>query len=151
MKASGKVCILRGIPGSGKSTLARRLRSEHSGVILSADDYFTGADGSYHFDPRRLGEAHGECFRRFLDWLEHAPHDHIVVDNTNIAAWECAPYVLGAEAHGRDVRVITLRCAAEVAAARNVHGVPEYIVRQMAHRLQTESLPAFWKQEEAVP
>lgn len=131
--------------------MAKRLKPPQSGVILSADDYFTNAAGVYRFEPRRLAEAHGECFRRFLDWMENAPRDDIIVDNTNIAAWECAPYVLGAAAHRREVKVITIHCAVDVAAARNVHGVPEAVIRQMAHRLQSERLPPFWKLEDVRP
>lgn len=45
--------IIRGLPGSGKSTLARQLAQ----AVFSEDDYWTAADGSYHFDPATRKEA----------------------------------------------------------------------------------------------
>ncbi|XP_060753725.1 NEDD4-binding protein 2-like 2 isoform X3 [Neoarius graeffei] len=84
--------LMRGVPGSGKSTLARQISSSGpSGLVLSTDDYFYQKDG-YHFEPTLLSAAH--------DWNQNrakkAMLDRctpVVIDNTNVQAWEMKPYV----------------------------------------------------------
>ncbi|MCJ8740362.1 hypothetical protein PDJAM_G00058070 [Pangasius djambal] len=84
--------LMRGVPGSGKSTLARQISaSGPSGLILSTDDYFYQKDG-YHFEPTLLGAAH--------DWNQNRAkkamlngHTPVIIDNTNVQAWEMKPYV----------------------------------------------------------
>ncbi|XP_058489790.1 NEDD4-binding protein 2-like 2 [Solea solea] len=84
--------LMRGLPGSGKSTLARELLSTGPcGLILSTDDYFDLEDG-YRYDPGLLGAAHEWNQSRAKD----AMNDHrspVIIDNTNIQAWEMKPYV----------------------------------------------------------
>ena len=59
--------VLRGLQGSGKSTLARFLASVmEDAVVVSADQFFEGKDGTYAFDADKLQEAHAACFR----WVE---------------------------------------------------------------------------------
>lgn len=82
--------IMRGVPGSGKSSLARKLQG--NGVVLSTDDYFTNNYGDYYFDPRTLPEAHSWNQRR-ADREMKASTNPIVIDNTNLEAWEMQPYV----------------------------------------------------------
>lgn len=140
------VIILRGIPGSGKSTLARGLA--HDGVVVvSADDYFVGSDGSYKFDPKKLPAAHGDCLRRFVTHLD-ANHRGVVVDNTNTTAVEVAPYAALALAYGRDLRIITVVCDPVIAAARNIHGVSLDAVKAMHNRLMCAEFPPWWPHEE---
>ncbi len=67
-----------------------------------------------------------------------------VIDNTSISAWEIAPYILAASAFGLDHEIVTIACNPDVAAARNIHGVPAQVVWDMHRRLLTESLPPFW-------
>ncbi|KAF5899601.1 NEDD4-binding protein 2-like 2, partial [Clarias magur] len=84
--------MMRGLPGSGKSTLARQVSSSGpSGLVLSTDDYFYQMDG-YRFDPTLLGAAH--------DWNQNRAkkamldrRTPVVIDNTNLRAWEMKPYV----------------------------------------------------------
>ncbi|TRY87582.1 hypothetical protein DNTS_005975 [Danionella cerebrum] len=67
--------LLRGVPGSGKSTLGRELLSTGSnGVILSTDDYFV--------------EKNGYPEQAMLDGCSP-----VIIDNTNVKAWEMKPYV----------------------------------------------------------
>lgn len=92
IKSGERILILmRGCSGSGKSTLARRLK--HSGVLLSTDDYFIDVKrNTYNFDVRCLSEAHQwnqNRARRSME-LKRSP---VIIDNTNIEAWEMKPYV----------------------------------------------------------
>lgn len=152
-----KVEIMRGLPGSGKTTWIKKLVEQglppalvgQGGyVCVSADDYFM-KDGEYKFDPARIGHAHAVCFRNFLDIITLAnlsPElNYVVVDNTNISAFEIAPYVQAANAFGIESEIITVWCEPMKAAARNVHQVPATVVLQMYQRLIREELPPFWK------
>lgn len=143
----GKVLVLRGLPGSGKSTFVEKLpKYSHHYTVVSADHFFTRT-GSYVFDPKKLGEAHAECFRYALKVLQGPEcYNVLVVDNTNISSWEPSPYVQAAAAFGVECEIVTLWCDPVVAAQRNVHKVPLPVILRMYNRLLNEELPAHWKQ-----
>ena len=138
-----KVVILSGIPGSGKSTLAKELAGA---VVCSADDWFCRS-GEYQFDVNELGNAHGACLRRFMTALSEG-FENIVVDNTNTTAEEVIPYYAIAASYGCDIELVTVTCDPSIAAARNLHGVPERGVFSMAQRLADRKLPDFWQYNE---
>jgi len=140
---SGKVKILRGVAGSGKSTYAYANYS--NALVVSADHYFV-ENGLYTFDVAKLGDAHSTCFRNYIEALQDEV-SLVLVDNTNTTAWECSPYVQGGAAFGYDVEIITLECDPDVAARRNVHGVPRKSVLDMHRRLTRNRLPPFWNQK----
>jgi predicted kinase len=140
-----KVRILRGISGSGKSTYTRA--NYPNAFVVSADHYFI-KDGIYTFDVAQLGTAHSTCFRKYIEALQDEL-PLVVVDNTNTTAWECSPYVQGAAAFGYESEIITLDCEPDVAAKRNVHGVPRKNVLDMYRRLIKNKLPPFWNQRMA--
>lgn len=134
-----EVIIISAFSGAGKSTFASHYVNEHcsESFIVSADDtqrenahalgldYDNGGEG---FDPALLAMAHPTCYLRFLRaTAEKLPL--ILVDNTNLSKWEISPYVLGAEAHGYNVRIIRLVCDPDVAFARQRHGVPYAVIR----------------------
>jgi tRNA uridine 5-carbamoylmethylation protein Kti12 len=123
------VLILRGLPGAGKSWYATEMAATlgtRGGpakvVVCSADDYFM-VDGVYRFNSSKLEDAHGACFRRVIEALT-SDADLVVVDNTNLRLVEIAPYVLAAQAYGARCTIRTIRCEPNLAAIRNIHGVP---------------------------
>jgi predicted kinase len=151
-----KVTILRGLPGSGKSTLAREIKAvEPYAVVVSANDYFL-VDGEYRFDASKLPDAHNDCLRKYLVALEMCRRQltiggrmevtTLLVDNTNLSAWEIAPYYRLAEVFGFEVSILTVHCSWEVAKARRIHPVPEQTFLGMCTRLLAETLPPWWKQ-----
>jgi predicted kinase len=73
----------------------------------------------------------------------------IVVDNTNTTVAEMAPYMAVAAAYGHDTKVVTIDCDPEVAAARNVHGVPVQTVKAQHDRIvkETKNMPPWWSHE----
>jgi predicted kinase len=139
--SEGKVFILVGVSGSGKSTVAREL----GGVSVSADHYFTDADGNYNFDPSKLSDAHAACLRQFLAHVQMR-RAQVVVDNTNTTVAEIAPYAAIALAYGFELEILFVPCDPEVAHARNTHGVPLAGVQAQAKRIYSlrDSLPPWW-------
>ncbi|XP_075956177.1 uncharacterized protein n4bp2l2 [Anarhichas minor] len=129
--------LMRGLPGSGKSTLAReRLFAGPNGLILSTDDYFAYRDG-YRYDPGLLGAAHEWNQNRAKDAM-HDGRSPIIVDNTNVQAWEMKPYVQMALERGYKVDF----CEPDTSwkfdlyelEKRNKHGVPQEKIARMRDR-----------------
>lgn len=153
-----QVIILSGISGSGKSTLAIELSVElglSNTLVVSADNFFRTSKG-YKFDPSRLSEAHQDCFRRYLTALgwtggRSIPTDRyatVIVDNTNLNAYEISPYALAAEASGYKVSIIRVHCDPDEAFERNIHGVPlEVANRQFTAFAKRDVLP-WWNVQE---
>ncbi len=149
-----KVTILSGVPGSGKSTMA--ISQPDPRVICSADDAFWVEEESgpvWRWNPDLIGEAHARCMRKFVRMvcatdfgaLVPFPYD-IIVDNTNTSVAEIAPYASLALSYGFTLEIVTIICDPMVAAARNVHGVPEERVVSMATALLSRQLPPWWPQ-----
>jgi AAA domain len=143
------VILLSGISGVGKSHCAELLLNQSQGLKVSADHYFL-THGEYRFDPYKLGEAHAQCFRQFIEFCQKSDLSQIIVDNTNLTAWELAPYVLAAEAYGWDSEIITLVCKQEadleLCALRNIHQVSLQSLRRQQEKLLRRELPSHWKQ-----
>ncbi|CAB1422209.1 unnamed protein product [Pleuronectes platessa] len=131
--------LLRGLPGSGKSTLARELLSTGpSGVILGTDDYFAHED-DYCYEPFLLGEAHEWNQKRAQDAMNDR-RSPIIIDNTNIQAWEMKPYVKMALERGYQVDF----CEPDTSwkldpyelQRRNKHGVSQEKIARMLDRFK---------------
>jgi predicted kinase len=122
--------IIRGAPGSGKTTLGLHLKA--GGLVrhvIAADDYMTGPDGEYLFQPERLKECHDRCKMDAAAMLKSG--ESVAVCNTCIRIWEMQPYVNMASMIGAVLYVI--RCEGRF---QNVHGVPESKVRDMRDRFE---------------
>lgn len=140
-----KVLIFRGLPGAGKTYYQKKYFPDAE--VVGADHYFM-VDGEYRFDSSRIEEAHHHCFLTFLNCVKKKP-ELIIVDNTNMSAWEMAPYVLAGRAFGADVEIWNFYIHVEKALERNIHGVPEHTVRSMAKRMSKHDMPPFWPQRSA--
>ncbi len=139
---------MRGVQGSGKSTYASMLHecATEDGMIpctVSADHFFMGPQG-YRFDVKKLGDAHKDCMRRYLQALNEGMSP-VIVDNTNINVEDVAPYVAVGEAMGYEVVITQVNTPPDIAAKRNVHGVGEKQVRDAHDRLQRVRLPNRYK------
>ncbi|NXX92200.1 N4BP2 protein, partial [Centropus bengalensis] len=135
MHLTGQVLVLlRGVPGSGKTYLARALLEDNpGGIVLSTDDYFY-KHGQYHYDPDCLGEAHDWNRKRAKEAFEMRITP-IIIDNTNIQAWEMKPYVT----------LIILFCHSTMQICnvslflnhrRNIHGVSKEKIKRMLERYE---------------
>ncbi|XP_053108004.1 NEDD4-binding protein 2 isoform X2 [Hemicordylus capensis] len=132
--------LLRGVPGSGKSYLARALLEDNpSGVILSTDDYFYQKNGQYEFDAYCLGEAHEWNWKRAKEAFEKRITP-IIIDNTNIQAWEMKPYVALSQQHKYKVIFrepdTWWKFKPKELERRNVHGVSKEKIKRMLERYE---------------
>ncbi|XP_051881471.1 NEDD4-binding protein 2-like 1 isoform X2 [Pristis pectinata] len=140
LRKGKRLYLLRGLPGSGKSTLARNLKHQFRGaVILSTDDYFIRQDGSYLFEKYLLDEAHEWNHERAKSAMRQGKSP-IIIDNTNIQAWEMKPYVVMAQENGYDVKFrepdtpwkFDIRKLTRI----NIHGVPRETIERMKERYE---------------
>jgi predicted kinase len=147
------VIAMRAIPGSGKSTFAKQIsqKAEQEGkkvLMLSADKYFYDlGGGTYKFDFRLLPQAHGSCFKQFIEALQEGVYDIVIIDNTNLRSMELSPYKLGADAYGYGFVIKEVLADREEAFKRNQHGVSEFGHRNMHNVMVNESLPPWWGKE----
>lgn len=127
--------IMRGVPGSGKSYLAHQLKG--NGVALSADDYFINYQGQYVFDRNLLGVAHEWNQKRANEELQKGTNP-VIIDNTNLEAWEIQPYVMMALRHNYSVELIEpdtpWREDVRVLSQKNIHRVPREKIREMLEK-----------------
>lgn len=140
------IIVMSGLPGSGKSTAVKQLLAEHlrrpftQADVVSADDFFTGEDGTYDFVLEARGTAHKLCFDRFRELcVRFRPQDLIVVDNTSLTNKERANYIEEAALHGHSAKLVIVRCPVDVCCARrdpanpdNKHPIPAETIHEMA-------------------
>ena len=133
-----ELVLVRGASGAGKSTYTKKHLP--GAVVCSADHYFERS-GSYKFDRKKLGAAHGYCKGKAETYMKKGT-PLVVVDNTNTQLREMKPYVKLARKYGYTVRFVRLETPVAVSAARNTHGGPEEAVRRMAARMA--EVPEDW-------
>lgn len=119
--------ILRGVSGSGKSTLGAMIAPH----VISADDYFM-KDGKYHFNPKKLGEAHAMCQDRVKIRMEHGDGP-IAVCNTFTQEWEMKPYEDLADEHGHAVFYLVVE---NRHGNSDVHNVPDEVKQKQERNLR---------------
>ena len=131
MKNDCRFIIMRGLPGAGKDTYLKDLSKDEDFVVCSADDFFM-ENGSYNFDPRKLGEAHEYCKKKCFGAAKLGKS--IAISNTNVKHWEYEFYIMLGEHFGYEVEIHSVfdgGCTDEQLAARNLHGVPVESIARM--------------------
>ena len=121
--------LFRGLPGAGKSTLASALCD----ICLSADDFFTDAEGAYRYDKSRIAEAHSDCLARTVLAMKSGVAK-IGVANTFTQAWEMSPYFKAADANGYRIHAVIVETRGHY--RQNVHGTPRDVIDRMESRFQ---------------
>ncbi|XP_035239793.1 NEDD4-binding protein 2-like 2 [Anguilla anguilla] len=130
--------LMRGLPGSGKSTLAKKLLSSGpNGLVLSTDDYFV--DNGYAYNASLIGDAHDWNQNRAREAMDDG-RSPVIIDNTNIQAWEMKPYVKMAieRRYTIDFREpdTSWKFDPFELEKRNKHGVPSNKIAQMRDRFE---------------
>jgi uridine kinase len=131
----GDLILLRGLPGSGKTTLAEVILQSNQGVrpdVISADNYFIDDKGNYNFDPTKIKEAHNNCQQICADRMR-LEFSKVVVANTFTEEWEMKPYFEMAERYNYRIHTIIVENRHD---SKNIHGVPDEKLQQMANRFQ---------------
>lgn len=142
---------MSGMPGSGKSHYAKTLSQNNlPSIVVSADHYFEDKPGGYkkNFNRNDLSKAHGGCLRLFLVSLENGENlgiNYLIVDNTNLSAWEAAPYVCLAAAYGYECEIVRVNTPYETCLKRQTHNVPTKVMKSMKWRWDKPNFPPFWK------
>ncbi|NWR60110.1 N42L1 protein, partial [Bucorvus abyssinicus] len=134
-----RLVLLRGLPGAGKSTLARQLKRDYpSAVVLSTDDFFI-ENGVYMFEPDFLEDAHKWNQKRAHKAMKNGKSP-VIIDNTNIHAWEMKPYVMMAREHRYEVIFqepdTPWKFSVRELARRNIHHVPRQKIQQMKEQYE---------------
>ncbi|MXQ84781.1 hypothetical protein E5288_WYG016722 [Bos mutus] len=108
-------------------------------LIFSTDDFFFREDGAYEFNPDFLEEAHEWNQKRARKAMRNGISP-IIIDNTNLHAWEMKPYAVMALENNYEVifREPDTRWKFNVQelARRNIHGVPREKIHRMKERYE---------------
>lgn len=117
--------LIMGISGSGKSTLANKLCD----YVCEADQYFYDDKGNYNFNPKKLGQAHTECYINTKELLQKG-HD-VAVANTFLTVKERKKYIYLAEI--LSINLVVIECTGDYG---NIHNVPEETIIRMKNCYQ---------------
>lgn len=136
MSEKNILIVMQGAPGSGKTSLARLFHRGHPKCIIHATDsyHFLRGDG-WVFQPDKLEEYHRLNQERTETDLKMGWS--VIVDNTNVRAWEARPYV--EIALRLNVPVVFVRCEGRFP---NTHGVPAEKVEVMRASLEPLTIEA---------
>ncbi|XP_063285508.1 NEDD4-binding protein 2-like 1 isoform X2 [Pelobates fuscus] len=120
---------LHGPPRSGKLK-----REFPSALVFSTDDFFIMDDGTYLYDHDLLPEAHRWNQKRARKAMNKGKTP-IIIDNTNVQAWEMKPYAVMALEHEYQVLFrepeTSWKFNVRELTRRNSHGVPREKIQRM--------------------
>lgn len=129
--------LISGVQGAGKTTLAKLLTASTgditSSVMFAADDYFYQPDGSYVFDPDKLGTAHRVCFENTERAMSEQV-ERVIVHNTFSREKEITPYAELAEWHKYKLISVVVE---NRHGNKDVHGVPQEVREAFAQRIKS--------------
>nr|XP_009936461.1 PREDICTED: NEDD4-binding protein 2-like 1 [Opisthocomus hoazin] len=111
-----------------------QLKRDHpTAVILSTDDFFI-ENGVYVFEPEFLEDAHKWNQKRARKAMKNGKST-VIIDNTNIHAWEMKPYVIMARENRYEVTFrepdTPWKFNVPELTRRNIHHVPRQKIQQM--------------------
>lgn len=139
MNKNQKLILIMGASGSGKSTKAKQIMELGGFIHLETDNYFINDDGEYHFDHKKLKEAHDHCFNEAVKAISKGKS--VIVSNTFSKAWERKPYLQLARSFDIEPEVFHMK-----GQYKNVHNVPDEIVKR-----QLDNLEPYVRFEEKSP
>ncbi|XP_010012246.1 PREDICTED: NEDD4-binding protein 2-like 1 [Nestor notabilis] len=118
--------------------LGQLKRDYPSAVVLSTDDFFL-ENGVYVFEPDFLEDAHKWNQKRARKAMKNGKSP-VIIDNTNIHAWEMKPYVMMARENGYEVIFqepdTPWKFNVQELTRRNIHHVPRQKIQQMKEQYE---------------
>lgn len=126
--------ILRGLPGSGKTTLANLLSENNKYPVFSVDDYFTDANGNYHFKFDENHLAYKLCEENTRNAMK-ANTEKIFLHNTFTIDWELETYFKLAKEFDYQIHVLTVE---NYHGAKNVHDISDEQMKKMAEKYKVK-------------
>ncbi|NXM16517.1 N42L1 protein, partial [Ploceus nigricollis] len=133
----------RVLPGTNPSFIffssCRQLKRDHpSAVVLSTDDFFV-ENGVYIFEPDFLEDAHKWNQKRARKAMKNGKSP-VIIDNTNIHAWEMKPYVMMARENRYEVTFqepdTPWKFNVQELTRRNIHHVPREKIQRMKEQYE---------------
>ncbi|NXM85935.1 N42L1 protein, partial [Oenanthe oenanthe] len=117
----------------------RQLKRDHPGaVVLSTDDFFV-ENGVYIFEPDFLEDAHKWNQKRARKAMKNGKSP-VIIDNTNIHAWEMKPYVMMAHENRYEVTFqepdTPWKFNVQELTRRNIHQVPREKIQRMKEQYE---------------
>ncbi|NWZ78107.1 N42L1 protein, partial [Poecile atricapillus] len=117
----------------------RQLKRDHPGaVVLSTDDFFV-ENGVYVFEPDFLEDAHKWNQKRARKAMKNGKSP-VIIDNTNIHAWEMKPYVMMAHENRYEVTFqepdTPWKFNVQELTRRNIHHVPREKIQRMKEQYE---------------
>ncbi|NWY11487.1 N42L1 protein, partial [Aphelocoma coerulescens] len=121
------------------SFFCRQLKRDHpSAVVLSTDDFFV-ENGVYIFEPDFLEDAHKWNQKRARKAMKNGKSP-VIIDNTNIHAWEMKPYVMMARENRYEVTFqepdTPWKFNVQELTRRNIHHVPREKIQRMKEQYE---------------
>lgn len=123
---------MRGVPGSGKTPWAvEQFGNDPDAVILSSADFFM-KNGRYNWIAKLTPNSHAWNQERFSNAIQEGKAT-IIVDNTNIKAWEMQEYLNILEDFQAEYEVFQKVMEVDLGEAirGSIHKVPDYAIIRM--------------------
>ncbi|NWV77777.1 N42L1 protein, partial [Dasyornis broadbenti] len=119
--------------------ICRQLKRDYpSAVVLSTDDFFV-ENGIYIFEPDFLEDAHKWNQKRAHKAMKNGKSP-VIIDNTNIHAWEMKPYVMMARENRYEVTFqepdTPWKFNVQELTRRNIHHVPREKIQRMKEQYE---------------
>lgn len=151
IKRNRIVFLMRGLSGSGKSTLVNAITETYdcqNPIVCSADHYFIDKFGIYRFDQSRLKDAH-ESSQSLMKMSCNEGKKMIIIDNTNIQAWEMRAYFSNVSKAPFTYRLVIVepqtpwKLDPEQLSIRNTHSVSQEVLSKRVTQFQ-EAVPLYF-------
>ena len=136
-----QLLIMCSVPGGGKGYWIEHNAPEGA-VVCSADHYFYElGNGTYAFDPTKLGKAHASCQAKAVGAMERG-EACVIIDNTNLHAKHMKAYLRAAREHGYTPEIVRITPKSGMDAFwRNKHGVPLEVHQRMQKEFVRRDVP----------